>query len=111
MKKLITLLALAVGAGAVIAYLTREQMLPAPETSHEPPPKLRPTPTPDEAAPPETADDLTEVKGIGPTYAARLAAMSISTRSALASADPHEVAEAVGTSPATVKAWQADVTR
>ncbi len=114
MKKFTILLALAIAAGAVIAYLTREQMLPTPETSHEPPPKLRPAPTPEPAEAvdaPESTDDLTEVKGIGPTYAARLAAMSITTRAALATADPHEVAERVGTSPATVKAWQADVTQ
>lgn len=107
MKKLMTILVLAAAAAAIVAYLTREQMLPAPQTSHEPPPRLR-------TAPPETSpegDDLTEVKGIGPTYAARLAAMSISTKAALADADPHTVAEEVGTSPATVKAWQADVAR
>jgi predicted flap endonuclease-1-like 5' DNA nuclease len=109
MKKLMTILVLAAAAAAIVAYLTREQMLPAPQTTQEPPPRLRTTPPEVKSAP--EGDDLTEVKGIGPTYAARLAAMSISTRAALADADPHAVAEEVGTSPATVKAWQADVTR
>jgi len=108
MKKLMILIVLAGFAAAVIAYLTREQMLPAPEASHEPLPNLRTGSAPSDST---VAEDLTEVKGIGPTYASRLADISISTRSALASADPHVVAEAVGTSPATVKAWQADVTR
>lgn len=111
MKKLMMLLVGAAAVGAAIAYLTREQMLPTPQTSHEPPPKLRSAPPQDAGKEPGATDDLTEVKGIGPTYASRLADVSISTRAALAAADPHEVAEAVGTSPATVKAWQADVTR
>jgi predicted flap endonuclease-1-like 5' DNA nuclease len=111
MKKLVTMVAVAAAAGAVIVYLTRDQMLPTPHTSQEPPPKLRPAPPAAATEQSEAEEDLTEVKGIGPTYAARLAAMSICSRSDLAEADPHAVAEGVGTSPATVKAWQADVTR
>lgn len=109
MKKLLGVIAVAGAAVAAIAYLTREQMLPAPETPREPPPKFR---TGADMTPGEDpAEDLTELKGIGPTYAARLADMSIVTRSDLAAADAQTVAEQVGTSVSTVEAWQAAAAR
>ena len=101
---------MAAAAVGVVAYLTRDQMLPTPQTSDEPPPKFRGG---SDAAPAAavTSEDLTQVKGIGPTYAARLADISISTRAALVDADAATVAEAVGTSVSAVESWQADATR
>ena len=106
-KKFAGFVVLAGVAAAAVAYLTRERMLPRPEMSEEPPPKFR---TGSEAAPTEEpeGDDVTTVKGIGPTYATRLGEMGITTRAQLAAADAEEVAAAVGTNVATVKGWQAD---
>jgi len=103
MKKFLGLMALAGAAAAVIAYRARERMLPAPATSYEPPPRFRTGG--DKAA--AAVEDLTELKGIGPTYAARLEEMSILTRSDLVAADPQSVADGVGTSVSTVEGWQA----
>lgn len=103
MKKLVGLLLVAGAAVATIAYLTREQMLPAPSTPPGPAPKYRTGIQDTDVA----VEDLTELKGIGPTFAARLAEMSILTRADLLAADPRAVADSVGTSVGTVETWQA----
>jgi predicted flap endonuclease-1-like 5' DNA nuclease len=50
---------------------------------------------------PVAVDDLTQIKGIGPAFAARLAEAGITTYSDLATAAPDQVATAAG-----VRAWQ-----
>lgn len=57
-------------------------------------PASRPTPPPtaDTAAP----DDLTEIDGIGPAFAAALKAVGITTFVQLAEQDPDDLAERVG---------------
>ena len=53
-------------------------------------------------------DDLTEVKGIGPAFAARLAEIQILTFADLAAADPAVIAEAANTSDSAATAWIED---
>ena len=105
MKKALGLVVMAAAAAGVIAYLTREQMLPAPATNRQDPPSFRPGAT--DISPESAPEDLTEIKGIGPTYASRLADMAISTRAQLVAADATAVAAGVGTSVTTVEGWQA----
>ncbi|MEA2000494.1 MAG: DUF4332 domain-containing protein, partial [Actinomycetota bacterium] len=83
---------------SVIVWLTRERMLPTPHVSHEPPPHYRSTPPPPEVV----ADDLTEIKGIGQVYAARLNHMGITSFRALSEAEPQTVADSLETSPSRV---------
>ena len=66
MKRLIRFFTFLGGAGAV-AWLLRDRIVSV-TTSREPErPEFIPEP-----ARPESGDDLTAIKGIGPTYAARL---------------------------------------
>lgn len=95
MKKLFkTLALLAFGTG--VAWLLRDQLVPGPTppTAH-PPPFRHPPEAPQPAAPPVAAapDDLTEINGIGPVYAARLDGAGIKTFRELANADADRVAE------------------
>lgn len=50
-------------------------------------------------------DDLTEIKGIGPAYAERLADAGVTTFTALADADTDELAAATDLSPKRVGRW------
>lgn len=61
-------------------------------------------------APPPTAtradaDDLSEIKGIGPVFKGRLAAAGISRFDELAAADANAVAEAAGVTEARASDW------
>ncbi len=76
-----------------------------PQAATEEIPRFRPQAEP--PPPPETAgeDDLTEIVGIGPAYARRLAEHGITTFAALAGADPDETAEVIRVSPDQVADW------
>lgn len=54
-----------------------------------------------------TADDLTELSGVGPTYATRLAEAGITTFAALAKADAAKVAEIAQVSEKAAGGWVA----
>jgi predicted flap endonuclease-1-like 5' DNA nuclease len=64
-------------------------------------------PSPFRAAEPEPAgpDDLSDVKGIGPVYAARLADAGMATFAQLASSDPQTVARHAGVSERAAADW------
>ena len=93
MKRVLRLLTLA-GAVAGAVWYSRQQT----ETATEPASgewKAKPTlrAVPDRAEPSaESPDDLTEIKGIGPKYSARLNELGISTFASLAAADPETLA-------------------
>ena len=53
------------------------------------------------AAPAPLTDDFTQIRGIGPAFAARLAEMGITRYADLAAANPEELSKALGTRP-----WQ-----
>ncbi|MCP3974094.1 MAG: hypothetical protein GY720_06330 [bacterium] len=94
--KLITLVALVVG----ITWVLRDQLLPGPETPTSHPPAFRDPPSSPQQSPqaPPTAepsidtDDLTEVNGIGPVYAKKLAELGLSSFRELAASDADDLA-------------------
>ncbi len=97
-----------------IVWLTREHLLPTPKVSHEPPPHYRSTPPPPPTPRPSTSagdrnemapDDLTEITGIGPVFAARLAAVGVDTFRGLSEMDTTTLADTVGTSPTAAADW------
>ena len=57
-------------------------------------------------SPPDTTDDLTQVKGIGPVYADRLVMNGVASLADLAAADTAELARAIDVSAGQVKEWQ-----
>lgn len=65
---------------------------------------LRPAPA--DRVPPRA--DITEVEGIGPVYAERLATAGIEGLAGLAGADPMTVAEAAGIPHERAEAWVAE---
>ncbi len=87
----------------------------APEHAPSPPPEeeartAAPAPEPAGPAAAEAAgdgppDDLTEINGIGPVFAARLSGAGIATFAALAAADPERVAEAAQARPDQAEDW------
>ncbi len=100
-KKLFQLVGVVAGIGAA-AWAMRARMLPSPEIHNEPPPPFRKPPA-------DTTDsDLTEIKGIGPATAKKLGDAGITTATQLAEADAEALAEAVGSSVATVERWVAE---
>ena len=100
MKRVLRLLTLA-GAVAGAVWYSRQQS----ETAAEPAggewkakPSLRAVPDPTEPTP-ETAaaaaaDDLKEIKGVGPKYSQQLADLGITSFASLAAADPETLAAA-----------------
>lgn len=85
-----------IGAGAAaVVWLVKDRLL-GPETIPVTPaeaPAFRVAPGPP-TAPSAAGDDLSQVKGIGPVYRARLERVGITTFSALASTEIAEVAAA-----------------
>ena len=99
---------------AVLAKFVRSHLVPEPEHLDGPAPSFR-TPEPPPAAPEASTevrgtdgDDLTEIHGVGPVYADRLADLGITSFEALAAADAAAIAEAVGVSDEQVAEWIAD---
>ena len=104
MKRIIRLLTL---AGAVVGavWYARQQSASEPTPADgrwEARPPLRAVPDP--APPSPAADDLTEIKGIGPVYAEQLASLGIRSFSDLAAADPERLAASFDRR-AAVSAW------
>ena len=99
LKNLLRIAGIAVGVGAAV-WAMRDKLLPAPDIPDEPPPRFRTGP-----APSDGSDDITEIKGIGPAYAGRLADQGITTFTELAAADIEDVAAAARVSPARAGSW------
>jgi predicted flap endonuclease-1-like 5' DNA nuclease len=103
MKRFIGFLAF-IATCAIVLWLTRERLLPAPRVPEGPPARFRstpPEPRPEEPQP----DDLTVIKGIGPVYAASLVELGITTFGALAAADPDQLAAQLATTVTRVSGW------
>lgn len=109
MKRLLQLVVLA--AIAKVAFeLVQRQRSPEPLPAgapYEPAPVPRPTdPGPVAQPPPATADDLTEINGIGPVYAERLRKAGVTDFGALAAAASENLANDLDVSAATIADWQ-----
>lgn len=109
MKRLVRFAGLAAGIVAV-AYLLRDQLVRVPQHPTPPPHFRQTSPNGETAAPGETtaaalADDLTDIVGIGPVYAKRLAASGISSFADLAAADVTTTAAAVNVTAERVAEW------
>lgn len=115
MKRLLKLVLAFLVVAAVIAWL-RQKLVPAtpmamPEPQPEPatttPERVEePEPSPPLAEEPPVADDLTVIKGIGPTYRSRLADQDVTSFSQLIAADTDALAAAVDASASQVESWQ-----
>ena len=97
MKRVLSFLTLA-GAVAGAVWYARQQGQPEPagapgEGTGRPNLQAVPDRAPAPPPPSTDADDLTEIKGIGPKYAEQLSALGITSFTALAAADPVELAE------------------
>ncbi|MGB5167282.1 MAG: helix-hairpin-helix domain-containing protein [Acidimicrobiia bacterium] len=99
LKQILRVGGVVVGLGAAV-WALRDKLLPAPEIPAGPPPRFRTTP-PSSAS----ADDLTEVKGVGPVYAQRLVDAGITSFVMLANADVAAVAGAANVSESQAASW------
>lgn len=100
MKKIFRFFTFVGGLGAV-AWLLRDRLVSV-TTNREPePPQFIPEP-PHSVS---TADDLTEVTGIGPTYAARLIREGVTSFAELADANAGTLAEAIDVPESRVSDW------
>ena len=97
MKRLVKALGVLAGLGAAV-WLMRDRIVTLTVAREPEPPTFR-TPEP---APP---DDLTEINGIGPTYAERLSEAGIKRFSDLATSNSGFVSEAAGVSEARAQDW------
>ncbi len=117
MKKLFKLLTL-IAFGAGVAWLLRDQLVPGPTAPTAHPPPFRHAPEPPQrgvdqgrdvqgpaASEPPAGDDLTRVNGIGPVYAAKLAAAGVTTFQDLAAADADALATAADLARDRVADW------
>jgi predicted flap endonuclease-1-like 5' DNA nuclease len=109
MKRLLRFLGLVAGFAAV-AYLLRDRLVRVPEEPTPPPHFRQASPNGETATPRETtaaalADDLTDIVGIGPVYAKRLAASGITSFAELATADIATTAAAVNVAADRVAEW------
>ncbi len=103
LKNVLRVAGIAVGVGAA-AWAMRHRLLPAPNVPEEPPARFRTGPdTVQETA--ADADDLTEITGIGPVYAGRLAEAGITSFDGLAATSAAGVASAAGVSESTAAEW------
>ena len=91
-----------VGSVGAIAWLLRDRLVSV-TTSREPePPQFIPEP-PRHVPPSE--DVLSDINGIGPTYADRLAAQGITTFAGLAASDAAALAESISVPESRVALW------
>ncbi|MEZ5175644.1 MAG: helix-hairpin-helix domain-containing protein [Acidimicrobiia bacterium] len=95
MKNVIRFAGVVAGLAAA-AWALRDRMLPDPVTPTDSPPRFRTA-----AAP----DDLTDIKGIGPAFAQRLADAGVTTFATLASSDASSIAEIANTTETTAQRW------
>jgi len=112
MKKLARFFAL-IGGLVAIGYALRDRLISLTAPREPDPPRFMPMPRPEPQLPAPTpvkpaagrGDDLTEINGIGPVFAGRLAGQGITTFSDLAAQDPAALAEAIDVAETRVAPW------
>ncbi len=110
MKRYVRLGSVAAGiAGGIVAllWMLKDRFTgPAPQpVTAEEAPKFRVPPPAAPAAPSGAADDLSEIRGIGPVYQARLEGAGIRTFASLGAADAVQLAERVEVPVSRVQDW------
>jgi len=108
-KNLIRVAGVVVGIGAAV-WAMRDRLLPSPEVHDEPPPRFReaPSPVPSQAhAEPSSrgAVAVTEIKGIGPVTADKLASAGVTDVAAVATSTTSDLAAAAGVSETVAGRW------
>lgn len=94
-------------AGVAMVWLLKDRIL-GPETTPvtaEQAPRFRVVPSLKPGRKSDRGDDLSEIKGIGPVYKARLADGGVTTFSTLARTDPARLAEIAEVGEETAAAW------
>jgi predicted flap endonuclease-1-like 5' DNA nuclease len=109
-KNLIRVAGVVVGIGAAV-WAMRDRLLPSPEVHDEAPPRFREAPSspvPSQAtAEPSSpgAGDVTEIKGIGPVTAGKLASAGVTDVAAVAASTASDLATAAGVSETVAGRW------
>lgn len=93
-----------VGGVAAVVWAMRDRLISIAAPREPQPPTFRVVP------PIKEADDLTEITGIGATYAGRLAEAGIRSYADLARAGAARVADAAGVSVARAEDWISQAT-
>ena len=89
------------------AWLVRDRFISLALPREPEPPTFRAAPTSTKARP-KVGDDLTAIAGIGPVFADRLAAASITSWRGLAERSASEIAEITGASESRAAGWIAE---
>lgn len=100
MKKLARLVGI-VGGVAAVLWAMRDRLISIAAPREPEPPKFRVVTSP----PMKAEDDLTEVVGIGPVFAARLSAAGITSFRAMVGAGVDRVAEAAEVPVSRAQGW------
>lgn len=87
-----------IGGIAAVAWAMRDRLISIAAPREPEPPTFR-------VVPPRQTDDLTNINGIGPVFAARLLQAGIRTFADLAQADPAGVAETAGVAVTRASEW------
>lgn len=117
MKTLIKWLTVLGGAAAAV-WVARDRLVRIPEPIPDPHPRFRSGESSTSAADPgptglvkpandldRPSDDLTELTGVGPAYAQRLASSGVTTFAALAKADAGELSELIDVPATQIADW------
>lgn len=88
---------------AAAAWALRDRMLPDPQPPSETHARFR-------SGSVTTGDDLTDIKGIGPAFAARLTEAGFATFESLAGSDAASIAEVARTTEAVANRWISSAT-
>jgi predicted flap endonuclease-1-like 5' DNA nuclease len=104
-KNLIRVAGVVAGIGAAV-WAMRDRLLPAPEVHNEPPPRFRESPSPaPKAASAKGTGDVTDIKGIGPVTADKLASAGIADIATIAASTPDDLSTAAGVSETVAGRW------
>lgn len=106
MKRLVRMLTFVGGVGAVL-WLLRDRLVHVTASREPEIPRFVPEPP---RQPAGSGDDLTEINGIGPTYAERLESRGVTTFAALAGADLRELADQIDVPESRLTDWQRQAT-
>lgn len=102
-KRIARVLGLVGGVGAIL-WAMRDRLVSVAISREPQPPAFRvPEPTPDPPTPPDGS--ITDIPGIGPVYATRLASAGINSIADLARSEPEVVADAAKVPRPRAESW------